>query len=653
MMKIDVNQVIFEGEGKAEIFSFRPENVEKEKRGNVFLLGKIAENIRRGDSYYYILHSVAAILKKEYYSSFYTHPSQAFDGALKKINTFLSGMERDEKKNTYNGKNLRTQALNVKTPLSAETFLTSSVRKTAQMIVLALWGEQVQFSSIGSPAILLLRDVKVFRLIKSEPQEISHRFSFHHVTKGKIKSGDALFITTSDITPWLQNSHFASYLTKRPWERIKDYLRQERVSIKDTSSLPFMQIRIGSTFFAAPLEKSETIKEAPSLPHTSRPLPAQLHLPIAQAEKKWSLGLLKDFYLKRQQKSPISLTLSLVSSLKNTVSTLQRGADAARQFFLHILPRGKIGITSFAPNGRRRIVAGTGILILLAAGLGIIFLNRRDAPPSLPPQIRQMADENAYFFAFNAVLPNQNKVFPPHAGLFFRNTPFIFLQDGLYEVRVPEKRIELVLPLNARGVTLAASDTILFLIQPPISNQVDLIVFNPIERSVARKTLPWPFPAALVRDAKEFNNNLYMLESGKKEIVKYPLDNPAEYTLWIKENAQKEITTPLGFTVERSIYLLQNIPPHITELALGNIKNTFPFIGNADRIVSADELRNLYLLDSRKKRILVIQKESGKTLKTIEDPRLDEILDAQISEAEGKLTILSSKGVFSIIQALP
>jgi len=95
MNNSEVKKIIFEGKGRTEIFHFQPESIDKEKHGILYFIGQIAQ-LRRGDISYYLLNSLAATLKREYYGSNFQH-AQAFESALRKTNEALAPLAKETK----------------------------------------------------------------------------------------------------------------------------------------------------------------------------------------------------------------------------------------------------------------------------------------------------------------------------------------------------------------------------------------------------------------------------------------------------------------------------------------------------------------------------------------------------------------------------
>ena len=584
MATIEIKQMVFEGEGRAEIFSFRPENIEKEKRGNLFFLGKIAKNLSRNDSHYYLLHSLAAILKKEYYSPSHLQPSKAFEEALKKVNALLSEVE-------------------------------ATTKGILEMVALAVWTGQVTFSSVGNPEVLLVRERRIFRLHKIGGRE-EEKPLFRHVTKGGMKSQDRLIISTSELTPLLETPSFTPRLIKRPWERVKDYISLQRLEVKDTRSLAILQVSINTSGESTFFEKEKTLSQ--ELEQSKKPLippSSQLRLPIISPARSFPLQLLKKFSLRSSH--------GKAKGFRNSFSTLR----------------------SLLLLRKNTLIIGLGIIVL---SLSIILsVNEWGTSKKETREVSAPPLSNAVsLFEFKSIPPTG------HAS-FFQSSVFFVSQNQLYEVNPDTKVVEPLLSIEHELKGMTSSEDTLFLITKR-QEILEIILFNPSERSVKKEALSWPLKTDFIKEVKEYAGNLYFLESLEKQIVKYTIKDFSRPQVWISKETKENIQHTLSFAPEGSIYLLES-PHRLVELRLGKIVReiALPLQENVDNIFTTQEQKNLYLLNSEKGQVIVIEKESGTILKTIEDPRFKEAITIEVDESTKHIRLLNPQGIFLLTQLLP
>ncbi|MBI3335555.1 MAG: hypothetical protein HY001_03595 [Candidatus Portnoybacteria bacterium] len=614
MSTIEVKQMMFEGEGKTEIFSFRPENVEKEKRGNLFFIGKIAKPLSERDAQYYLLHSLAAILKKEYYAFPSPHPVKAFESALKKANAFLSSGEHSSR-----------QALEIRTSLRRNLVSRSAPLNGAslEMGVLVLTGGQVSFSLVGNLEILLLRDGRIFRLHKPKTLPLYASQLFHHVTKGKVKNQDRIILATPGFTKWFQTPAFASRLLKRPWERVRDYLRQERLAIKDGESLAMLQLSIDGSAQSQVFEKNAAdsgIKKELPKPNIPREA-AQLSLPIIHHSSSSSSSLFA--FLKEVSKRnwPPRFPQTLIPFFR------------IDKFVSHKLEVKK-----------KAAFIGLGIIIIIGL-FGMLNWQSSLKVGGEKNETKTTSPPDA-LFQFTGI-PG-----PSHAA-FLGSSVFFVSQRQLYEFNLTTKTIEPLLSFKDEPKALTASETTLYLITKG-ERGFELTFFDPLERGIKKEPISWPLATENIKEAREYAQNLYIFEDTQGQIVKYPLQNLAGKSLWIEPETKKEMTRPLSFAVDGSIYLLQT-PTAISELRLGKRVKKIPLASlvKADRIITSPSLHHLYLIDQTEGQIIAIAKESGNIVKTFRDERFKGTKDIRIDEVYDQIALVNAQAIYLFTQELP
>ena len=73
-----------------ESFVYEPSNVEEEKLGHLFMLGRIRNS---DESSFYLINLLASRIKREYYNSLRRSANEAFELALKEANKVLKDNE--------------------------------------------------------------------------------------------------------------------------------------------------------------------------------------------------------------------------------------------------------------------------------------------------------------------------------------------------------------------------------------------------------------------------------------------------------------------------------------------------------------------------------------------------------------------------------
>ena len=82
----EINKLLIEGKSRVEIFTYRPENVDREALGSLFVLGEIFIRGRPEANDLFVLNAMASVLKREYYTTPYDTPAVNLEEALKAVN---------------------------------------------------------------------------------------------------------------------------------------------------------------------------------------------------------------------------------------------------------------------------------------------------------------------------------------------------------------------------------------------------------------------------------------------------------------------------------------------------------------------------------------------------------------------------------------
>lgn len=589
MPKLEINQIIFEGEGRAEIFSFRPENVEKERRGNLFLVGNIAKNFSQSDSSYYILNSLAAILKKEYYSSPSPQSSQAFEGALKKVNVFLSKAD-------------------------------PQMKDILELIVIALWDSHVIFSSFGRTEVLLIRDGRIFRLTKTAAKSTQ---VFHHLTKGNVRTNDRIMIGTDQLSHWLGVPSFTSRLLKHSWARIQNHLYQERIEARDKKTLAMLQIGIYAAsshpVFAEEKELSgEEVESVSPLPKAA----FQLRLPIMQEGYERN---------------------SLLTSLKTIRSHLWRFVPAltSRIRRWNPLPQRIVRHVTFPQRT---------LIVKSALGLGlvvVIFLTMRYA--SRPVENTSLQSEPSVVETQGAILMFTQLPAPlePQRALFASQGLFVIAQNTLYQLRPETKGATPLLAIEYEVKGLVTLGDSLAIITKPTPTQWEVLSYNLTKQSTKKEPLSWPLEGDIVEEVKEYLGNVYVLELLEKEIIRYDADSFQKPVRWISPGERETIQNPLSFAVDGSIYLLDTAKT-IVELRSGAIVRSIPLPPGvqASMVITSVTMQNLYLIDKEAGHMVILEKKSAEVLSSFQDDRFKGLLALTIDETLRRINLVNPHGVF-------
>lgn len=150
--------------------------------------------------------------------------------------------------------------------------------------------------------------------------------------------------------------------------------------------------------------------------------------------------------------------------------------------------------------------------------------------------------------------------------------------------------------------------------------------------------------------AHVFGGNFYILEKGAGIIWRYPGDGTTFGTKqnWFGAGVKPNLTNAVSMAIDGSIWVL-NSDGKILKYAQGSPQAFNPAVTltSADAIYTNEENNNVYILDAKGKRILVLAKD-GKYKAQYFSEKIGEATDLAVSEAEGKIILLAGAKLYSI-----
>ena len=162
--------------------------------------------------------------------------------------------------------------------------------------------------------------------------------------------------------------------------------------------------------------------------------------------------------------------------------------------------------------------------------------------------------------------------------------------------------------------------------------------------------LPLPsFPFSF-DDLDFFKENFYFLDKENGEILKYQKKEEG-FSLpqvWIKDKKSKNT---VSFSVDGSIWVINN-ENELFQYYQGRIKqkiklDIFPEIKTIKKIITAQHFKNLYLLDPKEKRIIILDKE-GKIVKQIFSDKFKSPMDFLVLPNEKEVLVLDNNIIYRI-----
>lgn len=151
------------------------------------------------------------------------------------------------------------------------------------------------------------------------------------------------------------------------------------------------------------------------------------------------------------------------------------------------------------------------------------------------------------------------------------------------------------------------------------------------------------------------NSSLYALNKSNNEIYKHRsiAAGFANGEKWLKEPEGSPLANPVSLAIDGDIYVLQNNSANPIIKLTGGLKKEFSVpdffipLNEAVKIVTEVGAKNLYILDPKNKRVVVIAK-TGNAAKQFISEKFDNLTDMAISPAEKEIYLLNGTSVYEI-----
>ncbi len=166
-----------------------------------------------------------------------------------------------------------------------------------------------------------------------------------------------------------------------------------------------------------------------------------------------------------------------------------------------------------------------------------------------------------------------------------------------------------------------------------------------------------PYEGFKFKEISYFSSNLYFWGERRNEIVKYlaigSADTWSRPSFWLKEEIVPG-TKVNSMSIDGGIWLLGEKEIYYFykgELEKSFTIDIFPSNSNYEKIITPLDSQYLFLLDSGEERIVVLNKENGKTVKQIVSPRFKNLKDFGLYQND--LFILDGSILYKISLDLP
>jgi len=150
-----------------------------------------------------------------------------------------------------------------------------------------------------------------------------------------------------------------------------------------------------------------------------------------------------------------------------------------------------------------------------------------------------------------------------------------------------------------------------------------------------------------------YTSNLYFLEKDASDISRYVSTESgfADRKSWIAEGVDTDFSEVVDWVIDGTIWVLKK-NGDISRFSMGNrlsfsIKGLAPELVNGNAIYTREDTENLYILDSRGKRVVVVDKDGNFQAQYLAED-ISGAKDIVVSESEGKIIFLKDGKLLSI-----
>jgi hypothetical protein len=643
-----------------ESFVYEPSNVEEERLGNLFMVGRI-RNVTENS--FYLVNLLASRVKREYYNLRHISPYKAFEAALKEGNKVLK--ENEERINWLGNLDFYIATVNEK---------------------------KIYFTLLGKMKSFILRENEVIDLVQDLIMEKDVLFPFSTILQSNLKKDDILIFSTSnvfskdillnkskEILP-INEEKIASIIKPEESgvalvvetgkisdfiERLKPSLDVTKPPVKFTTDIPYKdKIHQGltkskgiiqnlhtsaKTFFKPGLKKlKSTVKEK-----------KENVAPRIAIEKMHYTQKLRSNVLDKIKKNKIVLggmAGAIILGLFIGVVFYKRSAQAKA------IDEKIQTVTSLKTQSDNYLVYGDKEKALTNITKGLNLLKTIKNPLNKKTEITKLRkDLNAQIIKLTGrkILDNPQLLFeikddgtgiaekwnPKHILMinsdfysFSENSPLIhkWEQDSKETFFVKKDK-------NILGGTMVNKKAVFFL------SPSSLLI------SEFDKVLPvnLPYQKLSLTQMQSYLNFFYVLDKDKGEIIKYSFSQSkiGQPDLWL--NIRKSAQGSTSFAIDGSLYLLYGNGKIETFVAGSKKKDfqlssTYPKIKSVTKIFTSEKNKYFYILEPQTKRIIISNKE-GKIISEIESSKFTNMKDVWAGPNDKFAYVLCGNKVYKIL----
>jgi hypothetical protein len=636
MLSAKSDKIFIEGRDRAEIFSYRPDNIENFPLGQLYLIGEAKLN-QIGPHNLFLLNSIASLLKKAYYVQPSQGPEKRLEAALGKVNR--------EAKNL-----LRTDW--------------DKIKKLLHLCTLVISPTHLYFSKKGGIGVFIFRGGTWLNVGESSaPQGQNVKKLFSHIIQGKLQKNDLVFAVSPTLVPYMHQESFRRRLTTRRLDEAARLIRSILHSVSPRASGILLRLTIERQPLHPPRIRTIPLKE------TARTLKPRPLLPKGQQQLP---GIAE---VKTSQKTAVKIpVIKLRRSWKNLFQVIQKNT---LEIFsrLQKIPFALKNINRFKPRLPLKTslkLALTALVLIGLVFLVILLLNSQKTSQEFPRAPLEILASYSNVETIQAPtqileLKKLGLDFAPFAALRLETQPFSTLvvtgPTTLYRLRLESQQGRFIFlpdevtPAKAAAQDLGQKQLVLLSSrpEPPWIFDPSNDSFKKLELNLSAKE-----PAVMnLERAAVFQNNLYILARPAQIYRKLNLESSNPALVWMSQDAASQFEELFDLALDGSIWTLGTLKKDsslvlsqltkgrvVKHLALSDLDlgvNIAP--SPALRLSTTFEGSKILILDPKLGRIIIINKQTGQLEKQLLSPALKDAFSIELDPSGQTALILNQKAV--------
>ncbi|PIU42833.1 MAG: hypothetical protein COS98_00765 [Parcubacteria group bacterium CG07_land_8_20_14_0_80_35_11] len=654
-----------------ESFVYEPSNVEEERLGHLFMIGRI-RNV--SETSFYLINLLASRIKREYYSNYHRSMEVATESALKEGNKLLK--ENEERINW----------------LGNLDFLVAAVSQ-----------KRIYFTLLGKMRAFIVRGEEFIDIVKNLILEKDVLFPFSTILQGAIKKDDVLIFSTSNIFSKEKLLKFGKDLFPIEEKKISKIIESEdsgTALIVETGKEAGVIERISrekeKKGFLETLPKFSFSKREKFFPSFKGKIKEGLNKPYTKLNQIYNLARKK------------------ISAFSSKISSLSKPTQPKKEEF----PFPRITVEKASLPGkpkfdfialkkerekRKILFGGALLLILILIGFGFYqhkknienavlgeiiktieqktregensliygdkekaisyfvesleLLNSIENPGPLKGEIdnlRKDIEDNINKILERKVLSGIQPLFEikeglekfsPQGILFAKDNIYLFSPDSLlvYQWNISEKK----------GFFTEQREKVL---GGTVLNKKPFFLIAPTSVVITEKEkilpIDFPYEEISVWELDNFLNYFYIFDKDKGEIIKYSVsqDKISSPNLWLEERGAAK--GAVSIAIDGSVYLASP-SGEIKKFSAGTLKEkisppeTYPKIKGVTKIFTSKDNQYLYLIEPAEKRVIILDKK-GKIIAEYQSKEFKDLKDIWVTSGDKTIYLLSENKVFKI-----